>query len=629
MFWIPVLTIFFWIKTSTTSTAEFPGLSYTNIESTNGVFLEQIADVKIYHSEWKLVTAINLTHFSEEMDNLESALNKIKLVCAETKKYFESHQNIIYCEKIIEQADIMLKDSREYNTEWFVENSKSKRRTKRGLADVVGSSAKFLFGVLSEDDGKMYSEMFQDLQLKQMEQRVISEKQTTLIKTSFENMKELVSSHENRLNIINTEVNEIKKLLYLIRKEFDRNLEQQHKIANLQNKLNSLIDLFILYMMQFERKQSMFLEAIATGQKSPNSPVVIPPEILRIELNKILSHIKIRKLELHLSITPQNLPKYYQISAPAARIYNNTLFVSFSIPLVTMKNFHLYKATSFPYSINDSDIFAFIVPKLEYFAIDTSQYEFIDISLEHLNNCQKLSMNNFVCKQEFPIFPVHLSKLCEINILMETNTVEQCDLRIFKMINELWIKIHKPNTYIFALPTKQNIHIKCANNNKKLNVKETGIITIPPGCQMKSNGMEISGFETIESQISQTIPSSASFVFNVSNHINVLMGIPGFEIPSIDKTELIGDADNSKLKEISIGIQEMKQMEENFAKKMSPGILRNNISNIMIVLIVIGLVILIIIIKYSYKKMSKYRARNESRVVARNNPADEIYVVVE
>lgn len=360
----------------------------------------------------------------------------------------------------------------------------------------------------------------------------------------------------------------------------------------------------------------MFLEAIATSQKSPNSPVVIPPETLRVELNKILTHIKRKKLELPVPITPQNLPIYYQISEPAARIVNNTLLVSFSVPLVNMKNFHLYKATSLPYSLNDSNIFAFIVPKHEYFAMDTSQYEFIDISLEHLNNCHKLSMISFVCKQEFPIFPVHLSKSCEINILMEKNVKELCDLRIFQMMNELWIKIHQPNTYIYALPTKQNIHIKCNNINKKLSVEKTGIITTPPGCQMKSNGMEISGFETIESQISLTIPSSASFDFNVSNHLNILMTMPGFELPTIDKTELIGDGDNSKLKDISIGIREMKEMEENFSRKMSPGILRKNISDIMIVLMIIGFIILIILIKYSWKKISQCKARNEHRPVA-------------
>lgn len=469
-------------------------------------------------------------------------------------------------------------------------------------------------------------EQFHELEKQQMTQKIIGEKQTTLIKNTFENIENYLNSHVTQIESMNKEVNELKKIIVSINTFFTRSIEEQQKLLSMNNKLHSIMDLFILIMMQFERKQAMFLESIAAGQRSPNSPVLIPPEVLRKELNDISTIIAPLHLKLPLDVSPENLAIYYQISAPEARIVNDNLLVSFLIPLVNSKQFKLYKATSLPYHL-EKGIFAFIVPKHEYFALDSDRYDFIDITAAELNNCYKIHTSSSICKQEFPIFSTFHSKACEINILIGRNLTEQCDTRVANMTNELWIKIQKYNAYIYTLPVTQYIHITCSNVSEPLYLHGTGIITISPGCKLKSNSMEIIGFQTFESNIFRSFTPSIPLHINISEQIDILVKLPGFEIPPIEKSELIGSGENSRLADISIGLHELSEMEENLSKKMSPHALQKNISMIKYILAILAIVTLIIILKFAYKKWNTFNSPNRA-IQERNAAGEEIYMTV-
>lgn len=108
--------------------------------------------MQIYSTEWKIVTQVNLSHFTEEMHHLETILQVVDIVCTDIEKHFVNRTDTVTCRQTIQQAKIMLKDSKEYSSEWFMSNTKT--RTKRGLLNIVGSAAKALFGVLTEEDGQ-------------------------------------------------------------------------------------------------------------------------------------------------------------------------------------------------------------------------------------------------------------------------------------------------------------------------------------------------------------------------------------------------------------------------------------------------------------------------------------------
>lgn len=590
------------ITTSTTTTGR--GYQLERVDSTNGLFLEQFANMQLYSAEWKFVTRINLSLFEDEYKHMESIFDGIKKACTSVQNFDESDSKI-NCIHIVNQMEIMLEDSKDYSSKWFIGDNESHNRKKRGLFDAFGYPLKWITGTLTASDGRMYSDMFKNLEDNQMQQEIIIKKQTSIISNSLEYIEKDMQLLEKQTNNIEADVKDIYNMLVSINQTFIIGMNRQKTLMTIHNKLHSLIDYFSLLIMQFGRKQTMFLEAIAISQKNPSSPILIPPEILRNELLKVASFAGSMSLGLPFSIIPENLPNFYQILKPESSIVENSLIIRFSIPLVNPMKFKLYKASSLPYKLKGVNLFAYIVPKFEYFAMDNNRYEYVDISNEELKNCYQAESAFYICKQNFPMFSTFHNKACEVNVLIGTNSTEQCDIRISNMTNELWIKIHKPNTYIYALPKSQFVHITCAVDTETITLYDAGIITIFPTCKIKTDGMEITGFQTYSSDISKIFTPSVPLHLNISVEINKLLQLPEFNIPQISKSEIISNGENKKLSKLSVGIRELKEMEEHFVHKKSSNALKDNLFYISIFLIIFIVLVVIIIAKICVVKCLK------------------------
>lgn len=254
--------------------------------------------MQIYHAEWKLVSRIDLSLFVDEFKHMELIFENVKNACINIQSYFNASDKQINCIHIVDQIKVMLDDAKEYSSKWFIDDTELNMRKKRGLFDGFGYGLKMFTG-------------------NQKHQEFIIKKQTLIIKTSLEYIEEEMSSMKNQTNAIEADVWEVNNILLSINQSFSFSIDRQKTILALHNKLHSLIDYFSLLIMQFERKQSMFLEAVAITQKNPSSPVLIPPEIFRNELNRIASYTGTINLELPCGVTPENLANF------ETRIYNH------------------------------------------------------------------------------------------------------------------------------------------------------------------------------------------------------------------------------------------------------------------------------------------------------------------
>lgn len=71
--------------------------------------------------------------------------------------------------------------------------------------------------------------------------------------------------------------------------------------------------------------------------------------------------------------------------------------------------------------------------------------------------------------------------------------------------------------------------------------------------------------------------------------------------------------ESEKLTEISIGLDELKKMEENLSKKISPTALKQDISGIILILSGVTIFLLVIVLKYCFRKYQKLRSRRVDR----------------
>jgi hypothetical protein len=124
--------------------------------------------------------------------------------------------------------------------------------------------------------------------------------------------------------------------------------ERQITLQAREIRFNTMLNYIITLIIQFQNKQRLLIDSIALGQGDPNHPGLLPPEIFFNELSKIRSRITARDLDLPLPLDTNTLSMFYHISTAEARIVENQLIVSFTLPLVNTQNFFLYKATSLP-----------------------------------------------------------------------------------------------------------------------------------------------------------------------------------------------------------------------------------------------------------------------------------------
>ncbi len=164
---------------------------------------------------------------------------------------------------------------------------------------MIGEISKNLFGTLSEMDSQLYLDKFQELHDERELRDAILSKQTTLIQSNLNLITETIKESETRNAQLKTQTQAIQNSLDLL-------LTSTRTFAHMvmiKTQIQDMLTFVILLLMSFQEKQKRFLEALSLGAKGGNSPIIIPPEVLYKELNKI---------RVALSNQPADLPSAYK-----------------------------------------------------------------------------------------------------------------------------------------------------------------------------------------------------------------------------------------------------------------------------------------------------------------------------
>lgn len=574
------------------------------IDSQAGLYFEEIGRMRLFHEDWRLVTYLNLSVYQEEYDHIKTMVGHMSIACNELINDPISEPNIdINCGPAYKQIKTMVTQMDEYNVKWFI----SGNRQKRALLNIVGSVSKALFGTLDETDARVYFDEFTRLKTENKIRDRIQEEHTSLIQSLTNLLEESEESRQNQTKILTNQVREIHLALEMIRVN-----HVQSWLIKLKTKIQDMTAYVILLIMEYQNKQKLFLEAVSVGQKSPNSPTLIPPQMFLEELDKIRREVNTRDLDFPIEPRTDTLATFYLISTPEARIINNQLIISFTLPLVTTIDYLLYKVTSLPYRIRNN-LFGYVVPAHEFVALDSFKEKYVSIDTEELDNCHHLGDRKLACKQTTPIMAAHSTKNCEINMLRMTNVTGSCNERVTNLTSELWIKLRQTNTYIFTFPERENVYIKCPKVLESKFLKDTGIIRIEPDCQIKTDNVIIRGFKTTESGRMREIVPAARWNFDFNKTLNEALELDDFKLENIVMPNIINLGQKEKLNSISTGLKQVRLMENELRNQWSPGKLRNDIWKITTIILVIMVIIGSMLTWFTIRRVRKFHKVRRNR----------------
>lgn len=514
------------------------------------------------------------------------------------------------CNPYQTQITNMLNDIDDYNIDWFHEPHSRKRR---GLINIVGEISKELFGTLSQTDATIYLERFKHLYSMGAGRDTIIKKHTTLIQSIFNLVHETTNQSSSRDKHLQTQITALNTTINAMIKHTDNSV----LAVMLKFKFQDLISFITLLLMSFQNKQRNFLQALAIGTRNANSPIIIPPQVLMEELDQIRTILSGKSVDLPFQLNRDTLPLFYHIASPQARIIDNQLIIMLTIPLIDTKEYHLYKVTSFPNHLYDN-FYQFIIPNNEYIAIDEYREKFISFTNQELTNCHNVRPNDqhslLTCMGLSPRMDIKVDRDdCEITLLTKDTVSENCNLRVSNITSELWLKLRKPNSWIYVFPNKQIIYIGCLNHQVIEQVLEgTGIISIHEDCNIKTDKIFIQAYKIYQKEILMEVIPYGHLHVDINNTITQFTNLTKAKIKAITTPSVITFGQNDKLKEVSSNLNELIKLEDEIINKYSPYELREGITFMSYtarITIAIVIVILARLIYKKYKKQQKKKRR--------------------
>lgn len=558
------------------------------LNTTSGLYFDEMGHLQLYHSEWAFVTYINLSYFTSEAEHLERTVNSIQNLCDTIKTEVDLKIPSSYCENTMPQLHVLLEDVKEYSTKWFLNHEteakqeqafRGTRRKKRGFFATV---TKRLFFSMSEEEAEFYKSQINELKRGNIEHFLLTQNQTTLFQESLKVLNSSIQSQIIQKTALQKQLGEIEDLL---------NNATASDI--LSNKLIELMQYTSFVITSFWEKQRYFFEAVTTKSSSFQ---LIPPRTFMNELARVNQLVARQELQLPLPLTGENLSKFYQMTTTEGRIIDNNLVIRMSIPLVEAKKFVLYRAISVPHRNDSSETFTYITPRNEYIAFDSLNDKSVTLTYEELKACHRLDRKNLVCKQTFPVMSAANNLGCEINMLRNTNETSNCDMRTGSLTEELWAKLQRPNTYLYTLPKPQLVAIICPNTRTKVYLERTGIISMTQRCRVKTERVEIVAFQTIESKVSRKLAESAKFNVSVASEIDNAKNVKSLSNPTLP--DISGDG-TKQIKRIHDGLDEM-HLQDRIDRASVLNILstdgEDNINPIWLIIIAIVVILLAIFI---------------------------------
>lgn len=152
-------------------------------------------------------------------------------------------------------------------------------------------------------------------------------------------------------------------------------------------------------------------------------------------------------------------------------------------------NFQLFRAISVP--TQSPSGYIYIEPKQKYLLTTFSREQTSYLTQHEFNSCFKNYNRHFFCNTHNPVFISHAKDFdCENKLLAHATTVPASCLIKQTVTADYWIQLSN-NEYLFVLNEPQQVDLICDLKLTTHPIHDTGILGIPPKCQLRSKNILI------------------------------------------------------------------------------------------------------------------------------------------
>lgn len=369
------------------------------------------------------------------------------------------------------------------------------QRVRRALLPFIGSIHKYLYGTLTEAD---------EAEIQEAVRAIAKDVRATA--ALLANQTEIVEHELAHLN------ERMRKLEALSTVWANRTAENAKYINDLGVEMSIRASL-----VQFRSDTEVITNAILFAIKGLIHPKVMAPETIARSAKTIESSINHAKFPLE----PNEFSaiSIMEISKISILFSKGHLVYHIAIPLVDVEKFYLFKASPVPaiqQMSNISYMAAYIWPVHTYFAISATNRTYLPIPAEKVPKLRKLQ-DTFIAVDPEPVREILDSAVCEIKTAAgrEIHNPEECDIRIKRLKESFWLRLHRVNTWVYSAKHPEDIYIQCLKAEQiTAQIAGAGILELREGCTAHTASARLIASSTVAKKLNDT--SFGGLQFNVS-----------------------------------------------------------------------------------------------------------------
>lgn len=556
----------------------------TQLDPNTSVYTEEIGTLQYYESYWKIITNVNLGQYQQNAKEIKAKISQMNKLC----KVIKTLTQVDHCNKFNSEIKAIEKSlsAQEYIIENFLQTAQQSRN-KRSIIDGVGKVFNILFGTLDVDDAQYYDEQISEMSIKQINTINLIQNQTSLVRSSINIIQDKFLNNDKNIQALTYNLNKIEDDVSRICNYTNLN----HVELKIFEELQEILTAIILESRLLQDEQNRLLDILLYSSQGKLHPYLINPN----QLESVLKDIE-KKLPQHLTVPSSNgiIEKHiiYEISTFDASILDNSIIFKINIPLTLEHKYDLTHLISLPIIIRDQNIH--IRLEYEYIAISDNFLTYTLLNKEDIDTC--FNKNNiYYCKLNKILFNIHVHKTCELELKLK-NTLDLCKTVEIKSIDEIYIHLKQPNSYLYSLNKDVSVHIKCTHNSYNDVLNHIGILTLNKNCIMQTPSLTMYG----QTELLHTKMNYSTLKFeNISeSHIkNNLTVIKSKFVPILDDTR--------KLDEIDSNLKKLNQIEINLKNQRFHNVHHYTSTYSLIILAIIGITIILFKKKCKKQKIQK------------------------
>ncbi|KAH9645725.1 hypothetical protein HF086_010121 [Spodoptera exigua] len=333
----------------------------------------------------------------------------------------------------IEHYDMLLKNTNE-----------APMRLRRGLVNGVGYIANSLFGVLDE----------------------------SIMESEFNILRRNENVMNKQFSFINQRLQDLAREVYEVR------------LVNQDNNYitsSSLAASIILSNLRWI--QQTLIGTVTDISHGRIDSHLLSPEQLSYQLSIISSQLN-GKLTIPVDI--KNIKDLYRLLKVSARVISNYLIIEIKIPLLSNEMFELNKIISI--SQKQGQHYYQFLTSVSFIAYNLHKDTAFLLSEEDLKSCTHIPSDILLCSLNMPIYDLKMKQsICDIKIINHAHLCKS----VKSSCEERWIKLHRPNTWLYTCCPECQVRIICANGVTMTHLINNGIITLGQGCTLKGDTFSI------------------------------------------------------------------------------------------------------------------------------------------